>query len=525
MTSATATTGTALPTRTPPVVLLLVAATFIVILNETIMVNAIPHLMDDFGVSLRAAQWLSTIFLLTMAAVIPVTGWFLQRVTTRRAYATAMATFCAGTALCLVAPVFEVLLVGRVVQAAGTAVMMPLLMTTLMTVVPADDRGRVMGNVTLAMSCAPALGPAVSGVLLGVGSWRLIFGVVLPIALVISFLGLRRLEDVGEPQAGSIDVPSLVLAGLGFAVLVYGISEIGGEQAWWVPVGIAVLGAVLVGIFARRQLLLQRGGSPLMDLRTLRERTFTLSLLVMAVAFMAMLGAMILLPQYLQNARGLTALETGLLVAPGGLAMGLLGPTVGRCYDRFGARVLVVPGSLAILGSLLLFSRIGLDTPYAVLVGMHLVMMVGLAMLFTPVFTLGLGSLPPHLYSHGSSILGTLQQVAGAMGTAAVVVITTVRADHLVASGVPDTEAFVGGLHGAFLAGAAAAVLVVVLAALLPARVDAEGMPHGGPLDTDEQHHALDGEAGDGSDDGSDDGADDGADDEIDGVDEVVVTV
>lgn len=467
--------------RTPAVVGLLVAATFIVILNETIMVNAIPHLMDDFDVSLRAAQWLSTIFLLTMAAVIPVTGWFLQRVTTRRAYATAIAVFCAGTALCLVAPVFEVLLVGRIVQAAGTAVMMPLLMTTLMTVVPADDRGRVMGNVTLAMSCAPALGPAVSGVLLGLGSWRLIFAVVLPVALVIAVLGLRRLEDVGEPRAGSIDVLSLVLAALGFASLVYGLSEIGGEQPWWIPTAAVVLGLLLVAGFAVRQVLLQRDGSPLMDLRTLRERTFTLSLLVMAVAFMAMLGAMILLPQYFQRARGLSALETGLLVAPGGLAMGLLGPTVGRCFDRFGARVLVVPGSLAILGALLLMSRIGLDTPYVVLVGMHLVMMIGLAMLFTPVFTLGLGSLPPHLYSHGSSILGTLQQVAGAVGTAAVVVIADLRATRLADAGASSAEAFVGGLRWAFLAGALAAVAVVVLAAMLPARVDAAGDPHGGP--------------------------------------------
>ena len=158
-------------------------ATFTVILNETIMINAIPRLAEDFDVSYNAAQWLSTAFLLTMASVIPITGWFLQRVTTRAAFATAMITFGIGTALALVAPTFWVLLLGWIIQASGTAVMMPLLMTTLMTVVPVHDRGRVMGNVTLAMSVAPALGPAVSGVLLQFGSWRLIFAVVLPIAM------------------------------------------------------------------------------------------------------------------------------------------------------------------------------------------------------------------------------------------------------------------------------------------------------------------------------------------------------
>src|SRR5436190_1741363 len=205
----------------------LVLATFIVILNETIMVNAIPRLMGQFEVSARSAQWLSTAFMLTMAVVIPVTGWFLQRVTTRAAFATAMVVFCSGTLLAALAPVFPVLLAARVVQASGTAVMMPLLMTTLMTVVPEYDRGRVMGNVTLAMSVAPALGPAVSGVVLQSLSWRWIFLVVLPIAAGIGILGLRRLRDVGEPVAGTVDWLSVVIAAIGFGTLVYGLSEVG----------------------------------------------------------------------------------------------------------------------------------------------------------------------------------------------------------------------------------------------------------------------------------------------------------
>ena len=463
--------------RTPLVIKLLVTATFVVILNETIMGNAIPRLMADFEVSTRAAQWLTTIFLLTMAAVIPITGWFLQRVTTRQAYGLAMAVFCAGTAVCAAAPVFEVLLLGRMVQAAGTAVMMPLLMTTLMTVVPAAERGRVMGNVTLAMSVAPAMGPAVSGIVLGLGSWRLIFLLVLPVAAIVAILGLRQLPDIGEPTAGAVDWLSVSLAGTGFAALVYGLSEIGGDSVA-VPLFSGLAGALLVAAFARRQLVLQRTGTPLLDLRTLTHRTYVISLLVMSVGFMAMLGAMILLPLYLQDARGLSALRTGLLVMPGGLAMGLLGPRVGGWYDRFGSRPLVIPGAVAILVGLGVLSQIGTETPYAVLLGAHVVMMMGLAFVFTPVFTLGLGALPPHLYPHGSSILGTIQQVAGAVGTAAVVVIADIRSRQLIADGVAQVDAFVGGLRWAFLAGAVAAVLVVALAALLPSKVDsAEGAP------------------------------------------------
>ncbi|MGO4616897.1 MFS transporter, partial [Nocardia sp. 2TAF39] len=211
--------------RTPTVIRVLVLATFVVILNETIMINAIPRLMEDLAVAERAAQWVSTAFMLTMAAIIPTTGWFLQRVSTRQAYAVAMGVFLAGTALSSLAPSFAVLLLGRIIQAGGTAVMMPLLMTTLMTVVPEQDRGRVMGNVTLAISVAPAMGPVISGAVLQIGSWRWLFVLVLPIAGVVTWLGLRQLENVGEPRAGGIDSASVALAALGFGGLVFGLSR------------------------------------------------------------------------------------------------------------------------------------------------------------------------------------------------------------------------------------------------------------------------------------------------------------
>ncbi|MEQ6900085.1 MDR family MFS transporter [Nocardioides sp. YIM 152588] len=463
--------------RTPLVVTLLVAATFVVILNETIMVNAIPRLMADFGVDARAAQWLSTVFMLTMAAVIPMTGWFLQRVTTRTAYAAAMTTFSIGTALAAVAPTFEVLLAGRVVQAAGTAVMMPLLMTTLMTVVPAHDRGRVMGNVTLAMSCAPALGPAVSGVILQLGSWRLIFVFVLPVAIGVGLWGMRLLQNVGRTRAGSPSWLSVVLAAGGFSTLVYGLSQIGADGGVS-PAALIGAGVALVALFAAYQVRLQASERPLLDLRTLRHRTYALSLLLMSAGFMAFLGSMILLPLYLQQLRGLTELQAGLLVMPGGLAMGLLGPQVGRAYDRYGSRPLVIPGALGMVAALGLLSRVDLGTPYAVILALHVVLMGCLAMVFTPVFTIGLGDLPPHLYSHGSSLLGTLQQVSGAIGTALLIVVMDNRAGSLAAGGADAEAAAIGGLQWAFVAGAVIGVVVVVTSLLLPSRVDApEGAP------------------------------------------------
>lgn len=461
--------------RTPAVITLLVLATFVVILNETIMLNAIPNLMNSFGVTEQAAQWVSTAFMLTMASVIPVTGWFLQRVTTRTAYATAMGVFIAGTLISAMAPVFGVLLAGRVIQAAGTAVMMPLLMTTLMTVVDESDRGRVMGNVTMAISVAPALGPTVSGLILGFGSWRLLFLLVLPIAIGVAWSGLRRLENVGETSESTVDWASVVIAALGFGSLVYGLSRFA-EGEVGRPVVIAAVGVVLIVGFVLRQLHLQRVGTPLLDLRAFLHSTFTKALVLMAIAFLAMMGSMILLPLYLQTVRGLTPLMTGLLVMPGGLAMGLLGPTVGRIFDAYGGRVLVIPGSVGIVVALAGLSQISLTTPYWLVLVLHLVLMVSLASAFTPVFTLGLGALPAHLYSHGSSILGTLQQVAAAFGTALAVTVMSVRSDQVIDE-VGAVVAQVSGLQAAFMVSAALALIVVVMAVLLPARAEGHGEP------------------------------------------------
>ena len=464
----------------------LVAATFIVILNETIMINAIPDLKDHFHVGNGAAQWLTTAFMLTMAVVIPVTGWFLQRVTTRQAFGLAITVFCTGTLLAAITPpsMFWLLIVARVVQASGTAVMMPLLMTTLMNVVPESDRGRVMGNVTLAMSVAPALGPAVSGLILSSLSWRWMFLLVLPIAGAIGTVGLRKLKNIGTPTAGAIDAVSVPLAALGFGGLVYGLSLIGRDDAPVSPYLLIGGGAIVLAAFVWRQLRLQRGGSPLLDLRTLTHRNYTLSLLLMVIAFMGFLGSMLLMPLYLQDVRGLSPLQTGLLMMPGGLAMGLLGPQVGKVFDRVGGRPLVIPGAVGMTIGLGLFTQIDLHTPYVLILGMHVLLMVSLAAIFTPVFSLGLGAVPQQLYSHASSLLGALQQVAGAMGAALSVAVLTARSDSLVADGASKLGAYVGGMQWAFGLSAILSIAVVALALILPGRPDGYGQA---PADVDSE--------------------------------------
>ncbi|RDV44417.1 MFS transporter [Leifsonia sp. ku-ls] len=444
--------------RDQRVIWLLLAATFVVILNETIMTVAIPKLMDDLHVDALAAQWLSTAFMLTMAVVIPITGFLLQRFTTRQMFIAAMSLFSLGTLAAALAPGFLVLVAARVVQASGTAIMLPLLMTTLMTLVPPALRGRTMGNVSIVISVAPAIGPTISGLILNFLAWRWIFLIVLPIALVMLLIGMRSVENVTETEKVRIDVLSVILSAFGFGGLVYGLTlsgESGGASAspimLWGSLAVGVLG---LAAFIARQLLLQRQDRALLDLRTFRFPIFTVSIVLMAITTASMFGVIIVLPLYLQHVLHLDTLATGLILLPGGLIMGLAAPFVGRIYDRFDPRVLVVPGAILVSLVLWALTMVTEHTPVAMVVAAHVVLSLGLAMMFTPLFTAGLGALPPHLYSHGSAILGTIQQVGGAAGTALLIAVLTLQSTALAAGGATADAAQAGGIRTAFLAGA-----------------------------------------------------------------------
>jgi MFS transporter, DHA2 family, lincomycin resistance protein len=464
--SATASTSD----RSRRVIWLLLAAAFVVILNETIMSVALRKLMIDLRIDARAAQWLTTAFMLTMAVVIPITGFLLQRFNTRPIFIAAMSLFSAGTLMAALAPGFEVLLAARVVQASGTAIMMPLLMTTLMTLVPVAERGRTMGNVSIVISVAPAIGPTISGLILNSLSWRWMFWLVLPIALVMLLIGSRRVRNVTEPRRVPIDVLSVVLSAFGFGGLIYGLSKIGAsvepgtdaalaQLPMWIALGV---GTVALVVFIARQLRLQHADRALLDLRTFLSPVFTVSIAMMAVMMVALFGTIILLPIYMQQVLGLEPVQVGLLLLPGGLLMGLLAPFVGRLYDRFGAAVLLVPGSIIVSAVLWMLTMVTENTSPFMLLGAHLALSVGLALVFTPLFTSALGAVRPHLYSHGSAILGTVQQVAGAVGTALFITIMSTQAAVLAAGGAAAGPAVAGGVRAAFLAGAIVSLLAVV---------------------------------------------------------------
>lgn len=475
------------------VIWLLLAAAFVAILNETTMGVAIPHLIVDLGITAVDAQWLTTAFMLTMAVVIPTTGFLLQRFGTRASFIAATSLFSAGTLVALLSPGFPLLLVARVIQASGTAIMMPLLMTTLMTIVPPHARGRMMGRVSIVMALAPAIGPTMAGLVLDTLSWRWIFAIVLPIALVALAVGARWIHDVGDRSHARIDVLSVVLSAFGFGGVVFGLSQIGGGAhgggdaaaasaaslaAVTLIVSLAV-GVISLTLFVWRQVLLQRRDRALLDLRVFRIPTFSLSVAQFALLSLAFFGTITVLPLFMQNSVGMSALDTGLVVLPGALAMGLAGPVIGRIYDRWGTRVLLVPGSILTVALLWVFTSLTESTPAWEMLIAQTLLSIGLAMSFTPLFTASLGSLPPSLYSHGSAVVSTMQQVAGAAGIAVMITIMNAGFVASQAAGATPAVSWADGARTAFLFAAVVAIPTIVGAFLIRKPADSVSMPVG----------------------------------------------
>jgi DHA2 family lincomycin resistance protein-like MFS transporter len=346
-------------------------------------------------------------------------------------------------------------------------------MTTVLNTVAPSRRGQMMGLISVVIGVAPAIGPTISGLILNYLTWRYMFWLVLPFALVMLVIGIRRIENVSETRVIPIDVFSIVLSAFGFGGLVYGLSLVGGvvsgtdtgstAQMW---IALAV-GAVGIVSFIVRQLFLQRRDRALLDLRTFLTRNFAISVGLMVVMMAALFGTIILLPVYMQDVLHLEPLYTGLLLLPGGLIMGLLGPTVGRLYDRVGPTPLLVPGSIVVSGVLWSLTLVNENTSPWMVLAAHMALSTGLAFMFTPLFTSALGSIEPRFYSHGSATVGTVQQVAGAAGTALYNTVMTSRATTAAATGASAEVAAAAGIRSAFLVGAILSRVAIVGAFLV----------------------------------------------------------
>lgn len=443
-----------------PIVAVLLPGAFLAILNQTLLATAIPHIMQDLSLSENTAQWLMTIFMLVNGIMIPITAFLMETFTTRKLFLTAMGIFIFGTFFCAIAPNFLLLMIGRIIQAAGAGIMMPLMMTVLLLIFPVEKRGSAMGTVGLVISFAPAIGPALSGWLVEQYPWRALFYIVLPLAIIDFVIAFFLMKNVTEQTFPKVDILSIILSTIGFGGLLYGFSS-AGNYGWSSPFvfGAMIVGGISLAIFIHRQFKLEQ---PILEFRVFKNKMFTITTIVGTIAFVGLIAAELIVPLYMQNMAGYTALESGLVILPGALINGFMSPVTGWIFDKVGARWLSIIGLSILTITTLMYTQLTPTTSIAYLTIVFAIRMFGISMVMMPATTAGLNELPNKWIPHGTAMNNTMRQVAGSIGTAMLITIMTNTALDTGINAEPKD--LIHGVNIAFYAAAASSLFALVLA-------------------------------------------------------------
>lgn len=400
------------------IVVILLSGTLLAVLNQTLLSPALPAIMADTQVDATTVQWLTSAYSLVEAVVIPLSAYLIGRFPTKKLFIFGLSIFAIGSFLAAIAPVFAVLLLGRMCQAVATGIAMPMVFTVILLIFPREKRGSAMGIVSLAIGFAPAIGPSISGLLVDSVGWRALFLLVCALAVVIVLFAIFLLESYGEFEPTSFDKPSVVLCSLGLLSLLYGLSSITSAEIVALPLALIVVGVILLIFFVRRQLKLE---VPLLKVSILKTRNYALTVGIVAGLQAALVGTGVLLPIYLQNLLGISALETGIIMLPGAVIGAILGYFAGRWFDKFGPRKVIIPCAfILLLGGcgLIAFS---LDTPIPFIIAVYTCLSVGITGTITPINTWGINSLDNSVIQHANALSNTLNQVGASLGTAILV--------------------------------------------------------------------------------------------------------
>ncbi|HDF5883711.1 TPA: DHA2 family efflux MFS transporter permease subunit [Staphylococcus aureus] len=407
---------------------------FIAILNQTLLNVALPKINTEFNISASTGQWLMTGFMLVNGILIPITAYLFNKYSYRKLFLVALVLFTIGSLICAISMNFPIMMVGRVLQAIGAGVLMPLGSIVIITIYPPEKRGAAMGTMGIAMILAPAIGPTLSGYIVQNYHWNVMFYgmfIIGIIAILVGFVWFKLYQYTTNPKA---DIPGIIFSTIGFGALLYGFSEAGNKG--WGSVEIETMfaiGIIFIILFVIRELRMK---APMLNLEVLKFPTFTLTTVINMVVMMSLYGGMILLPMYLQNLRGFSALDSGLLLLPGSLIMGLLGPFAGKLLDTIGLKPLAIFGIAVMTYATWELTKLNMDTPYMTIMGIYVLRSFGMAFIMMPMVTAAINALPGRLASHGNAFLNTMRQLAGSIGIAILVtVMTTQTTQHLSAFG------------------------------------------------------------------------------------------
>ncbi|MBA4602023.1 DHA2 family efflux MFS transporter permease subunit [Thermoactinomyces mirandus] len=412
-----------------PLIIVLMMGVFLALLNQTLLNVAIPHLIHEFHVTASTAQWLLTGYMLVNGILIPLTAYLVDRFGTRQLFLASMIFFTAGSLVCGIAPSFSVMLTGRLVQAMGAGILMPLVMVITLYIFPPEARGKGMGIFGLGMIFAPAVGPTLAGWVIENYDWRILFHAMVPLGVIVTIVAFFLLKNTLQKETKpAFDFWGAITSSLGVGLLLYGLSEAGNKE-WSDPVVVAALslGVFFISLFV---VLQHRSRNPMLNFDVFKYDMFTLSCIINVIVTVAMFSGMFLLPIYLQNLRGFTAFESGLLLMPGAIIMGIMSPVSGILFDKVGPRPLATAGLLITTITTYEFTHLTLETSYAYILMIYMIRSFGMSLMMMPIMTAGLNQLPSEMNSHGTAMANTTRQIAGSLGISVFTTIFAMRAQY-----------------------------------------------------------------------------------------------
>ena len=423
--------------------------TFLALLNENIINIALSKLMTVFSVSANTVQWLTSGYMLVLGILVPVTAFLIERFSTRELYLSAMSLFSIGTIFAACAQSFPMLLVARLIQGLGGGVLMPLLVNTIMVLNPPEKRGTAMGAALLIVLFAPAVGPTYAGLILQMLSWRWIFIIIIPFAVLSIVLGWFFLENVTEKINKKLDFLSFLLSTVGFGALLYGINKLcSAASSKAAGILILLIGIASLIIFVLRQL---RIANPLLNVRAFCAPMFSLGMVLIIITYIVMFANFVLMPMFIEKVLGFAVFQTGLAVLPGGILLAILPPVFGKVYDRHGPRVIVPLGFGIMTIANFLSSRLTGSTSILTAALCYCLVMLGINTLVTASQTNSLNQLPKKYYAHGSAIMNTLMMIGSGLGSSIFIAIMTLKQSQSLSAGVNEIQATISGISFAYL--------------------------------------------------------------------------
>ncbi|PAF29216.1 DHA2 family efflux MFS transporter permease subunit [Paenibacillus sp. 7516] len=460
--------------------LAIIVGMIMVILDSTVVNVAIPNLVQYFETDLKTIQWTVTGYTLALSAVIPLAGWLTDRFGAKRVFLFTIAMFTLGSVLCSIAQSPEQLIVYRIIQGLGGGMVAPIGMAMVFRLAPPERRGSIMGMLGIPMLLAPALGPVLSGWFIQSLSWHWIFLINLPIGIAAFILCIKFLPDTDRGRTPALDLLGMILAPIAFSMLAYGVSEGGTSWTSTSTLTGVIVGGVALILFIIVEL---RHQNPLLELRVFKSSDFTRGIILAWVSQTALFGAMILIPLYLQQIKGYTALETGLILLPQALASGVGMPLGGRLFDKIGARPLAFVGLGIISGALFTLSSITSETGLGLIILSLVMMGLGMGLSMMPLNTHVLNAAPRKLVGRVTPLTAAAQQVVVSFAVAGLTGFLTSR----IATNTSGTDVasvikgLVSGFNDTFFLAACIALFGCLLSLILrkPKRMQEETLQTG----------------------------------------------